>query len=352
MRPPLFLTVLAAACSIPAAPREDVGEARLAQGQYGELLGPQEAGWRVPPSGDFNLDGVQDVLWREHDTNQIAVTLMNGTSILEQGPLIQGPPGDGWMVANGSGDFNADGMSDVLWYDTITNRMAVWLFRGTQPFERGPEIPGPDGDGWTNVPALDFNFDGMADVLWYNPRSNLTSVWLMRGTEPFEKGAEFEGPSGGGWFAVFGADFDKDGLADIFWHNPRKRLMTVWLMNGTTVREQGPILAVPERSSSWILAAAADFNRNRTADELWFDTRTKRIRATLMWSTGILEEGPAIPGMTGAGWEVGDAIDANGDGISDIVWFNPNPLRMCIWLMNGLTPVERGPEIRVPLAVR
>jgi hypothetical protein len=343
--------MFAVACSIRPAPREHVGEARLAQDdEAGEVLGPEEAGWRVPPSGDFNADGVQDVLWREHDTNQIAVTLMNGTSILEQGPLLPGPAGDGWIVVNGAGDFNADGMADVLWYDVPKNRMAVWLFRGTQPFERGPEIPGPDGDGWTCQPAVDFNLDGMADVLWYDPASNLTSVWLMRGTQPFEKGPTFEGPAGGGWLAAFAADFDKDGLADIFWYNPAKRLMTVWLMNGTTVREPGPLLPVPVRGPGWILAAASDFNRNRTADELWFNTRTHKVSATLMWGTGILEKGPEIPGMTGAGWEVGDAVDANGDGVSDILWFNPNPLRMCVWLMNGPTPVVRGPEIVVPLA--
>ncbi len=84
-------------------------------------------------------------------------------------------------------------MADLLWYNAATNRLSVWLMRGTEPRERGPELPGPPGDGWMCVPALDYNLDGMEDLLWYNPVTNRLSVWLMRGTEPFERGPEIPG---------------------------------------------------------------------------------------------------------------------------------------------------------------
>src|SRR6516225_9768717 len=67
-------------CSDPRAPGEDVGRAPLA---YQPVLGPVESGWRLPSSGDYNNDGMQDVLWRDHEGNRIAVSLMRGTEVLQ-----------------------------------------------------------------------------------------------------------------------------------------------------------------------------------------------------------------------------------------------------------------------------
>lgn len=61
---------------------------------------------------------------------------------------MPGPPGDDWGVIFAIADYNGDGQSDLLWFNTTTHRMLVWLMRGTQPFEIGPEIPGPPGDNW------------------------------------------------------------------------------------------------------------------------------------------------------------------------------------------------------------
>ena len=342
------------ACSDRSAQREDVAHAALAQqpvsgSTYGPqpLLGPAEAGFRLPPSGDFNQDGMQDVLWRDHTANRIAVTLMSGTRPLEHGPWIPGPPGADWVVLNAAGDFNADGMADVLWYDPTTNRMAVWLMRGTAPFERGPEIPGPPGDGWTCAPALDFNDDGMADVLWYNPTTNRMAVWLMRGTAPFERGPEIPGPEADRWLASFAGDFDRDGMADVLWYDPRTNRMAVWLMAGTEVREAGLPLPGPS-GDGWILASAGDFNHDFIADELWFNTANKRMTVSLMGGTRLLEQGPEIPGLPGAGWVVGNAADCNGDGMTDVLWLNPSPLRLRVWLMDGAVPLASGADVAGP----
>jgi len=337
------------ACSDRSAPPEHVAAAALAlEPRLGRepLLGPPEAGWRLPPAGDFNQDGLQDVLWRDHTANEITVALMNGTRLLEMGPSLPGPPGADWVVVNGDGDFNLDGMADVLWYDPPTNRIEVWLMQGTVPLEQGAAIQGPPGDGWTCVPAADFNLDGMADVLWYNPTTNRMSVWLMAGTEPFLRGPEIPGP-GGGWLADFAADFDRDGMADVFWVDRTEHRMAVWLMDGTEVREPGPSLP-GQPGDGWILAAAGDFNADRVADALWFDPRTRRSRISLMWGNGLLEQGADIPGPSGGDWIVGDASDCNGDGMWDMLWLNTSPLEMRVWLMDGTAPFERGESIAGP----
>jgi FG-GAP-like repeat len=335
--------LLLVTCADPGAPAEDVGRAAL---PIQPLLGPAEAGWRLPSPGDFNQDGLEDVIWRDHTTNHFTVSLMRGTRVLEHGPTLPGPPGAHWIVVLAGGDYNLDGMADVLWYDPPTNRFSVWLMRGTEPFERGREIAGPPGDGWICVPALDFNLDGMADLLWYNRLTNRLTVWLMHGTEPFERGPEIPGPPGGTWLPGFGGDFDRDGMADVFWYDSVNDRVAVWLMAGTAVRAAGP--PIPGPGDGWILAAAGDFNHDFAADTLWFHPRRKRVTISLMLGTGLLEQGPEIPAPPGEGWIVGNAADCNGDGMSDILWLDAEPLRMRVSLMNGTVPMETGPDIPGP----
>jgi hypothetical protein len=310
-----------------------------------EVLGPYEAGWRFPPTRDFNGDGLFDLLWRDHPRNRFAVSLMHGTGIFEQGPFIPGPAGDDWQVVSAGGDYNQDGLGDIYWNNWTTHRSVVWLMAGTHPFERGPEIMGP-GDGWFPVPARDFNRDGIPDWLWHNPTTNRMTIWLMAGMEPFERSAEIPGP-GQGWLARFGADFDRDDMADVFWENPDADIMTVWLMNGTTVRERGPELPTPI-GPDWILAAAGDFNADGVPDPVWFNLRTKRMTISLMYDTGLLEQGPELPAPPGDGWILGNTADVNGDGYFDVIWLNPHPLRCIVWLMNGTVPILEGPEIPGP----
>src|SRR6185437_15754233 len=268
----LVLSALAVcACSDRSAPTEDVGHVAMAiyPADVPIPLGARLDGWRLPSSADYDGDGLQDILWRNQVSNTWSVWLMRGTSVREQGPTFPGPPGRNWSLLTGGSDRNFDGMADLLWADPVGNRMTVWLVRGTELFERGPVIEGPPGDGWLCVAARDFDGDGMPDVLWYNPVTNLMTVWLMRGTEPVERGPEIPGP-GAGWFAIFGSDFDRDGLADVFWYNPDRDRMAVWLMRGTAVRARGAEIPTPP-SADWMLAGAGDYNRDFVPDLLWYD---------------------------------------------------------------------------------
>jgi hypothetical protein len=107
----------------------------------------------------------------------------------------------------------------VLWNNSRQNLMSVWLMNGSELLAPGPVIPGPVGDGWRAVEGIDFNFDRMADVLWSNPGQNLISVWLMNGSELLAPGPVIPGPVGSGWRLVFAVDYNYDGMADVLWRN-------------------------------------------------------------------------------------------------------------------------------------
>ncbi len=305
------------------------------------------AGFHIVTAADFNGDGFQDLLWNDPVTNRIAVSLLHSRYLLEPGPPIPGPRGAGWITLTAA-DFNFDGFADVPWFSPDRKRAAVWLMEATHLAEPGAEIPGPAGDGWILGYAGDFDGDGMSDLLWYNPDRALLSVWLAGGTHVFVPGPEIPGPVGPGWTVATAADFNLDGTADILWSHADTSTISVWLMWGTRVLEAGPEIASPW-GDGWAAITGADFNRDGMADVIWNDPVKNRMAVSLMRGTRIAEAGPAIPGPAGGGWTVGSAGDTDGDGCADAMWQNTTTHRLAIWTMSGTHVVVAGPDLPGPL---
>ena len=74
-------------------------------------------------------------------------------------------PGPRWHV-KGTGDFNGDGKSDILWQND-SGTPAIWTDERHQRhrWRRVGRNPGPT---WHVKGAGDFNGDGKSDILWQN----------------------------------------------------------------------------------------------------------------------------------------------------------------------------------------
>src|SRR5947209_10636752 len=90
--------------------------------------------WSIVGTGALNGNGQTDILWHNSDTNHIQVWLMDGMKIAgrpetvdEKGqPIAVGLP---WSIV-GTGDFNGNGQTDILWHNSDTNHIQVWLMDG------------------------------------------------------------------------------------------------------------------------------------------------------------------------------------------------------------------------------
>jgi hypothetical protein len=83
-----------------------------------------------------------------------------------------------WSIA-GTGDFNGDGISDIL-VSTSGNAVGIWFMNnsGTVASAQGA---GTMAAGWTIVQTGDYNGDGRSDILWYQGSSGAVATWLMNG---------------------------------------------------------------------------------------------------------------------------------------------------------------------------
>ncbi|MCU1245495.1 MAG: hypothetical protein JWN02_1405, partial [Acidobacteria bacterium] len=118
---------------------------------------------------------------------------------------------------------------------------------------------------YPNCPRHDFNADGRSDLLWRNTSSGALAIWMMNGTSPTN--VSVGTVSDLNWKPVAIGDFDGDGKADILWRNTSTGATAMWLMNGATIVANVGLSVNP--SLDWIVAGVGDFDHDGRADILW-----------------------------------------------------------------------------------
>jgi len=167
--------------------RSDVGNYRVVATNTGGsatsnavTLGVAVANKTAAATGDFNGDGLSDMLWYNNATGEKAIWLMDGTMVLANYTLGVLPVE--WTPA-ASGDFNGDGQLDILWQNSLTGQRALWLMNGIGGGFTPANIVnlGWVDPNWLMAGTGDFDGDGQADILWQNAVTGQRALWLMNG---------------------------------------------------------------------------------------------------------------------------------------------------------------------------
>ena len=87
---------------------------------HGSAATLADPNWKIVGSGDYDGDGKSDVLWRNAVTGDDYLWFMNGTS-LASAAAVASVADLNWKIA-GSGDYNGDGKADILWRNSTTRR--------------------------------------------------------------------------------------------------------------------------------------------------------------------------------------------------------------------------------------
>ena len=103
---------------------------------------------------------------------------MNGSTVLASGAAGPFNPGPSWQI-KGTGDFNGDGKSDILWQNT-DGTAAIWLMNGMNATAVGAVGPFNPGPSWHIEGTGDYDGDGRSDILW-QADDGTPAIWLMNG---------------------------------------------------------------------------------------------------------------------------------------------------------------------------
>jgi hypothetical protein len=146
--------------------------------------------WRIDRTGDFNGDGKTDILWRYYGSaggqGTAIIWCMDGANVIDQLYLPWVSDTD-WKI-DGIGDFNGDGKADLLWrYYRIGEGQGttiIWYMDGATIMSQDRPYLISDTD-WRIDGTGDFDGDGKTDILWRyygaGEGSGTTFIWYMDG---------------------------------------------------------------------------------------------------------------------------------------------------------------------------
>jgi hypothetical protein len=274
---------------------------------------------------------VDDLVWRSKTSGTVTVWRMTANA---NGASVAGTEG-GWTIPaewslQGFGDFNGDGLSDMLWRHVPTGSVGIWVMNGAGGYV--PQGGWAIGTDWRVEAVGDVNGDKKSDVVWRHVPTGAVGIWLMNG------GGQYQ-PVGGwavsnDWAVEALADLNGDGTADIVWRMKSTGTVAFWLMAKNTLGQYTPV-AGPKVSNDWVIQGAGDFNGDLKADLVLRQGTTGAV--TLWFMNGGSVQSTSQAGTASSDSVIQDVGDFNGDGKADILWRQTGTGAVSIWLMNGAT---------------
>lgn len=210
----------------------------------------EDTSWEMEGVTNFGGSSGPQILWRNYRTGDIAIWAYNydsnvaGTGALtldlsRSRTLARNVPTE-WFI-EGWADFNNDAIPDILWRNYRTGENAIWKLNNTTT-GNNPYFNDADGyvitpivdTQWEVADVIDFDTDGVADILWRNYSTGGIGIWGMQNSgdyDPAKTNAIITPPVTDTQWRIDGtADFTGDGVPDWVWRNYRTGETNMWAM--------------------------------------------------------------------------------------------------------------------------
>jgi hypothetical protein len=260
-------------------------------------------------TGDFDGDGLFDLLWRDLSTGEAHVWTLGTGGVVSRTTVAT--VSSAYAVV-GTGDFDGNGTSDVLWRNPTTGHTGAWLMRGGKPTD-WLDL-GTVASPWTVSGTGDFDGNGIDDVLWSNRTTQKAGAWLMSPGAPRDW---LDLGSLNGWQVTGTGDFNADGLDDVLFANATTREVGAWRINNG---RPGGWWEIGTLEAGWAIDAVADLDGDGIVD---IHLRDASAGAAKGWRIdgGVLVGTLAQPAL-GRDWTVVGAGPLDRAAGADLVWHN------------------------------
>jgi hypothetical protein len=235
-----------------------------------------------------------------------------------------------------------DAAPGLVWHHAGGD-LSIWRMNGPEWKGHWAALPAVSPE-WQVVAAADFDFNGGADLVWFNAERGMTSIWLMNGREWSGEYALLPVVPAG-WQIAAAADFNGDGYPDLVWQNLETGQRSIWFMDGT--QWDGEYSLLPHVAPAWRIAAAIDMTGDGQPDLIWEHTESGERSIWHMAGATWTGAFTALPTLS-PDWRIVAGGDYTGNAKADLVLQSLAAREQMIWLMDGTTRKGTVALPRVP----
>jgi len=259
---------------------------------------PPIVGWTLNATGDFNGDSKSDLLFGNTTQGEVPIMILDGETILTDGVVLELDFALGY-ASFGTGDFNADGIDEIVLFNASTGGVDLVTLSGTTFVSRDAVAGLPDlGAGWSLIGMCSFNDDDKSDFLWHNTTTGEVSYSEMDGstqvslvsigTTPFTY-----------WQVIDCADYNNDGFDDVLLFDAVSLQVGTWLQNSGTVSSQIVFGTIP---ADYEYINSGDHNGDGKADILVWNPVTGQTVIAVQDGTTVTSTDTVITLDTADSW--------------------------------------------------
>ena len=279
------------------------------QGQFYNSATPEIAVGSGPQNieiADFNNDGIQDFITANYFSNNVSISLGNGSGGFSTATTLAIPGG---LADLAIADFNRDGNLDfaISDYDDYAG-IEIYLGNGSGGFTFHSSMAYARKS--ISIALGDFNEDGFVDIIETDFHLNSITIFNGNGLGSFSYAGSFYGGSMPQDICV--GDFNEDSHLDVVVTNSNSNDVSVFLGNGMSAFPTITTHAASGYGNSSI--EVGDFNNDGHQDF----ARTANAACTVGLGNGIGGFSVLPPSSTGGDFSTKSG-DFNGDGKQDLI---------------------------------
>ena len=253
--------------------------------------------------GDMDGDRAGDIVWKNTVNGATAVWSLswNGAAIsVAGGPAITQFNGN-WDNS-GIGDFDGDGVNDIVWRNKVNGANRIWFMNTDGSIKGGAAAPTLSvTSGWDIAAVGDLDGDGMADLVWRNYKNGANSVWLMNGAVK-KQGLSLTALSlSSKWDIVGAGDVNGDGMADIIIRNTGTGKLNIWFMNRN---QKLSAATVDTFSIVWSVGGMTDVDGDGVSDIILRRTTDGRVTIWFLNPNGSRRQAAAAGTWGNYNWMI------------------------------------------------